>query len=105
MMFDYFFSFNLIFSSHIITGNTNGDIFFYDKSLRVLYHLNVFVGDPITSISMLNNKMHIENGIKLIGFIGYYYDTMLLEYSIRIPNVNLQGEEIRVRTKNQKKTW
>eukprot|EP00102_Acyrthosiphon_pisum_P008905 XP_003246262.1 PREDICTED: WD repeat-containing protein 66-like [Acyrthosiphon pisum] len=48
--------------THIITGNTNGDVIFYDKSLRVLYHLNVFVGDPITSISMLNNKMYIENG-------------------------------------------
>ncbi|XP_022177964.1 cilia- and flagella-associated protein 251-like [Myzus persicae] len=47
---------------HIITGNINGDIFFYDQSLLVLYHLNMFVGDAITSISMLDNKIHVENG-------------------------------------------
>jgi len=40
----------------------NGDIFFYDKSLRVKYHLNMFVGDPITSISMLDNQIPVENG-------------------------------------------
>lgn len=38
----------------IITGNTNGDILFYDKSLTILYHLNKFVGDAITSIAIAN---------------------------------------------------
>ncbi|XP_050541916.1 cilia- and flagella-associated protein 251-like [Daktulosphaira vitifoliae] len=37
----------------IITGNINGDIFFYDKSLRVLFHLTKFVGDGIMSIEIL----------------------------------------------------
>ncbi|XP_050063809.1 cilia- and flagella-associated protein 251-like isoform X4 [Aphis gossypii] len=47
--------------NHIITGNTNGDIFFYEKSLRVLYHLNMFVGDPISSIAIIGNQIHVEN--------------------------------------------
>ncbi|XP_050431891.1 cilia- and flagella-associated protein 251-like [Adelges cooleyi] len=39
----------------IMTGNANGDIFFYDKTLRILYHLKKFVGDSIVSISMLTS--------------------------------------------------
>lgn len=46
---------------YIITGNTNGDLYFYDKSLCVLYHLNKFVGDPITSIAMLNIDTTLNN--------------------------------------------
>lgn len=41
-------------SRNIITGNTNGDIYFYDKSLCVLYHVNQFIGNSITSIAMVN---------------------------------------------------
>jgi len=48
---------------NIITGNTNGDVYFYDKSLCVLYHLNQFIGDSITSIAMVNiNDVGDEKG-------------------------------------------
>lgn len=61
-MMPFLIIFNRLIFRHVITGNTNGDIFFYDKSLRVQYHLNLFVGDPITSISMLDNQIPVENG-------------------------------------------
>lgn len=45
---------NTFLLRHIITSNVNGDIIFYDASLRMLYHLNKFVGHFITSIGMVN---------------------------------------------------
>lgn len=38
-----------------MTGNANGDVFFYDASLRVLYRLNSFIDGPVTSMAMVLN--------------------------------------------------
>lgn len=55
------------YSDYIITGNTNGDVFFYDKSLCVIYHLRVLVGESITSISMYDVKtIDVEKGIEIL---------------------------------------
>lgn len=65
------FCFMCTYSDYIITGNTNGDVFFYDKSLHVLYHLRILVGESITSISMhyfkTNDK---EKGIEILTLSG-----------------------------------
>lgn len=46
--------YSFAYRSVIVTGNANGDIFFYDASLRALYHLNNFIDNTITSIAMIN---------------------------------------------------
>ncbi|XP_025421610.1 cilia- and flagella-associated protein 251-like [Sipha flava] len=77
----------IICQRFIITGNTNGDVFIYDQSLLVLFHLDKLVGNSITSISMINANFIDKDSV----FDRNVFNK--LEYMIKImPHINIYSE-------------